>query len=347
MEYDYLIIGGGLSGLTLAYLLKKKGINALILEGADRTGGRIKTVNGTLGTPMELGATWFSDAHINLIELLDELGLHKFPQYNTGLSLFYTRPDQPPQQFYVPEETSPSYRLAGGTQNLIKNLMGKLEKNTIQLNTKVSKISAKNEYLYAETTDNRIYKARYIFLCLPPQLAGSDIKFEPSLPENLLSIMPRIQTWMAGSIKFILEYDQQFWRKAGFSGMIYSNAGIITEMYDHTNYEGNKFGFTGFLHEEAQQFSQEERKKMVLEQVAHNYGDRALYPLLYEDKIWTGKFLLSGNPIIRLRHLNNGHPLLQSRYMDDRLFFCATESSPHYPGYMEGVSLNEIGRAHV
>ncbi len=48
MELDnkYIIVGGGLSGLTLAYQLSKKNINAYVLEASSRLGGRIQTIKG-------------------------------------------------------------------------------------------------------------------------------------------------------------------------------------------------------------------------------------------------------------------------------------------------------------
>lgn len=70
-----IIVGGGLSGLTTSYLLSKKNIQVTILEASSRLGGRIQTIKGSLDTPMELGATWFSEMHQNLISLIDTLGL--------------------------------------------------------------------------------------------------------------------------------------------------------------------------------------------------------------------------------------------------------------------------------
>lgn len=44
MKTDVIIIGAGLTGLTTAFYLKKKGINVIILEKNDRAGGVIQTI---------------------------------------------------------------------------------------------------------------------------------------------------------------------------------------------------------------------------------------------------------------------------------------------------------------
>lgn len=113
-----VIIGGGLSALTLAYHLGKYNIYPTIIEASSRLGGRIETVKGELETSLEIGATWFSGMHTHLFSLLEELGLKKYPQYSTGISLFQTKSFEPPQKFYVPESETPSYRIVGGTQKI-------------------------------------------------------------------------------------------------------------------------------------------------------------------------------------------------------------------------------------
>jgi monoamine oxidase len=80
-----IIIGAGLSGLMIAYLLQKKGIDVLILEPIP-IGGRIETVTGTTRATMEMGATWFSKPHQHLIALLDELNIEYFKQHTQGIS---------------------------------------------------------------------------------------------------------------------------------------------------------------------------------------------------------------------------------------------------------------------
>lgn len=342
MKERIIIIGGGLSGLTLAYLLSKRDKEALVLEASSRLGGRIQTAKGPLGTPLELGATWFSDMHQNFLSLIDELGLQKYPQFSKGTSLFQTKSFEPPQEFFVPEAEAPSYRLVGGTQCLIDTLAQKLDSANIQLNTKVTAITQLENELLLTTSDKEQLRADKVILCLPPQLAGSQIQFSPQLPDTTAEILPTVQTWMSRAIKFVLEYDTPFWRKKGYSGMLYSHSGIIMEMYDHTNFEENKFGFTGFLNGGATSYSQEVRQEYVLKQLTELWGNEALNPVTYLDKIWDDKLVISGHQMIHSPHQNNGHPVLQESYMNHKLFFSGTETAPEFGGYMEGAIISAL-----
>ena len=57
-ETTVLIIGAGISGLETARLLREKGIPTIILEGRDRTGGRIWSIRSKSGYVFDLGAAW-------------------------------------------------------------------------------------------------------------------------------------------------------------------------------------------------------------------------------------------------------------------------------------------------
>lgn len=79
MIKNYVIIGGGISGLTLAYYLKKKFKNSAsikIMEKSNRVGGWINTVNQK-GFLFEKGPRSFrtSGSGINTLELIEELHL--------------------------------------------------------------------------------------------------------------------------------------------------------------------------------------------------------------------------------------------------------------------------------
>ena len=342
-----IIVGGGLSGLTTSYLLSKKNIQVTVLEASSRLGGRIQTIKGSLDTPLEMGATWFSDMHQNLNSLIDTLGLKKYPQFSKGTSLFQTKSFEPPQKFFVPEAENPSYRIAGGTQTLIDAMVNCIPSENIKLNNGVVSIKEIENEIAVETVHGERFYADKVILCLPPQLIHSKIKFSPLLPENIVQILPTVQTWMAGAIKFVLEFKNPFWREKGYSGMLYSHAGIVVEMYDHTNVEENKFGFTGFLNGGASSYSQEVRKELVLRQLTELLGEDILNFNYYTDKIWTDEYVLSGNQIIQRPHQNNGHPLLQKSYMNDKLHFAGTESATEFSGYMEGAIISALKIADI
>lgn len=325
-----IIIGGGLSGLALAYFLKKNGIDTTILEASARFGGRIHTVKGALDTPLELGATWFSDVHVNLLELIEELGLTKYPQYSGGLSLFQTKSFEPPQTFFVPAADNPSYRIAGGTQMLIDILVQRLDNRHIYLNKKVKGIRQRESGLTVEVDDGELLNTDKVVVCIPPQLASANIQFEPALPELIMKILPTVQTWMAGSIKFTLEYSEPFWRQEGYSGMLYSHAGIVMEMYDHTSFKEDQYGFTGFLNSAAAAYDRDVRKEFVLRQLSELFGPKAAHPNTYFDKIWVDEFVIKGRPAILRPHQNNGHPVFSSAYMQGRLHFCGTETATEF-----------------
>lgn len=342
-KQQVIIIGGGLSGLTLAYLLEQKNYDITLIEASPRLGGRIQTVIGALGTPMELGATWFSEDHIQLLSLLAKLGHKKYEQYTKGVSLFQTNKFEPPQEFSVPEAESPSYRIVGGSERLIDRLKEKLLQTKILLNTKVEDISIDQNDLMIKTNHSTIRCAKVI-ICMPPQLAAS-IQLPNQIPNSLFTLLPTVQTWMAGSIKFTVEYERPFWREKGFSGMLYSHAEIIAEMYDHTNFEENKFGFTGFLNGRFAAFNQEIRKSAVLSQLSKLFSQEALEPTSYFDKVWNDEYIIHDSKIIERPHQNNGHPLLQESYLDGKLFFSGTETSTQFSGYMEGAIRSAISVA--
>jgi len=78
MIYDYIVLGGGISGLYCAHLLLKRTPRAsvLILEKEGVVGGRVHTYSDKYMT-VEAGAGRFNMAHTLLMELIDELGLNR------------------------------------------------------------------------------------------------------------------------------------------------------------------------------------------------------------------------------------------------------------------------------
>ena len=74
--HDIIIIGGGISGLFLAYnLIQDDNYNDILLvESSSELGGRIRTETIDK-VPLEMGAARFSNKHIKLLSLLKDLNL--------------------------------------------------------------------------------------------------------------------------------------------------------------------------------------------------------------------------------------------------------------------------------
>ncbi|MGB4414412.1 MAG: protoporphyrinogen oxidase [Paludibacter sp.] len=72
IEKDVVIIGAGLTGLTLAYYLKKAGKNVLLVEQSDRTGGVINSVTEN-GFTYETGPSTGVLSSLEIVELFEEL----------------------------------------------------------------------------------------------------------------------------------------------------------------------------------------------------------------------------------------------------------------------------------
>lgn len=73
-KYDYVIIGGGPTGLALGWYLGKINKKVIIVEKESELGGchRVQRVEGLF---TEHGPRVYSDAYINYIELLNEMGI--------------------------------------------------------------------------------------------------------------------------------------------------------------------------------------------------------------------------------------------------------------------------------
>uniref|UniRef100_A0A8C9XTS5 Amine oxidase n=1 Tax=Sander lucioperca TaxID=283035 RepID=A0A8C9XTS5_SANLU len=87
--WDVIIVGAGLSGLSAAHLLRKRNakLKILILEGKDRVGGRTVSTEIPAASGVDrwdMGGQWVGSTQTHVLELIKELGLETFPQFNVG-----------------------------------------------------------------------------------------------------------------------------------------------------------------------------------------------------------------------------------------------------------------------
>ncbi|MEO0572139.1 MAG: FAD-dependent oxidoreductase [Bacteroidota bacterium] len=331
-----VIVGAGLSGLLLGYRLKASGIPFKILEARERIGGRINTVYDSQSPPIEMGATWFGNQHIQLKSLLNQLNLDFFEQYMKGTSFFQPFSTSPASALPIPSQP-PSYRIVNGTSSIIQELAKRIGRENILLNEQVLSIDFSERQVNLVSND-RIHIANRVVLALPPKLWANHIGIEPMLPKSLVDTALHTHTWMENSIKVALGYTHPFWRKNGQSGTLFSNSGPITELYDHCNSTGNKYALCGFLNSEYGKLDVKERKKHVLEQLVRVFGSETRELVSYIELDWEREDKTSSRNINPLfPHQNNGSPIFRNTYYDSRLLISSSESSSKFAGYMEGA----------
>ena len=90
------IIGAGITGLTAAFELKRRGVDCMVYEASDRVGGVIQTVREE-GFLVECGPNSILDTHPNLGKLVTHLGLegNKLPANTAAQNRFIVRDGQP------------------------------------------------------------------------------------------------------------------------------------------------------------------------------------------------------------------------------------------------------------
>ncbi|GAA5520853.1 FAD-dependent oxidoreductase [Aliifodinibius salicampi] len=332
---DIVIIGGGFSGLLIAYLLQKKGVMSTILEARSRLGGRIYTLRSNDAPPIEMGATWLGKKHHHLLDLLDKLDIDICEQYMGSKGYYEPMSVTPPQLVDLPPNEEPSCRITGGTNNIIKVLADRLEENQIHLDQAVKTIRKTDTTLEIQT-DSDLIKADFAISTLPPKLLADSIDCSPSLPDELTDIASQTHTWMAESIKVALTFEEPFWRHSDSSGTIFSNVGPVSEMYDHST--NKHYALKGFMNNTYQAATRERRKKLVIEQLRRFYGEKADSYGAYRELVWEDEpFSYSHYEQPIFPHQHNGHPIFQEPFLNNRLLISGSETATEFPGYMDGA----------
>jgi len=338
-----IIIRAGLSGLLIAYRLLNKGFDIEIIEARNRVGGRIHTIKSGKAT-IEMGATWFTKVHHNLSALLEEFEVGYFEQFIKGKSFYETLFETPAQIIEIPEK-NPSYRVSGGTFQLLEKIKKELNEVKFHLNEMVTTIDFTNEKA-SVVTNKKTFSSDIVISTIPQQLLVTNTIFLPKLPEQLINIGAKTHTWMQDSIKVALVYANPFWRTKNLSGTLFSTIGPVSEFYDHSNYNVDGFALCGFINAEMAMYSKKDRKNKILLHLEKIFGKDALDFIDYQETIWSEEEFTKNtkqNNFV-FPHQNNGHPIFRESYYNNRLFLSGSETALQYPGYMEGaiLSANEV-----
>ncbi|BCI78901.1 putative flavin-containing monoamine oxidase AofH [Mycolicibacterium sp. TY66] len=86
------IVGAGVSGLIAARDLQRQGIEVLVLEAADRVGGRTLAETSALGSRLDLGGQWIGQGHHRFEQLVDQLGATRFQMHTPKAPAIFDGP---------------------------------------------------------------------------------------------------------------------------------------------------------------------------------------------------------------------------------------------------------------
>ena len=168
-KYDYIILGGGIAGLYTIYKLSTKYPNKtfLLLEKTNRFGGRVYSVQlhptNDPGYILEAGAGRFSQHHINLQKLIQELGLSsKIGNANANAEYYPITNKTENHQSEDNNESifSQTYRLDSPTQS-VESLL-RLVEDSVLGESKLSKFIAK--VIISSKIESREYLQKRNFL---------------------------------------------------------------------------------------------------------------------------------------------------------------------------------------
>jgi monoamine oxidase len=341
---DFIIIGGGLSGIYSAFLLAEKKKSVVLLEARSRVGGRILSPEHH-GFFADLGPSWYWPmVNPKVYALVKTLGLTGYPQFETGLGRFQARNGHTETIEGYPMEP-PGWRLTGGMISLVKGLCARISKDAIRLNHPVCEIERLDHGIqvtvgrHDEEPKHRLTASK-IILALPPRLAAGSILFTPDLSYDLTQAMLKASTWMAGHAKFFALYDQADWRKIGLSGQGFSLCGPLGEIHDGSNMANSPYGLTGFVGIPAlRRKNSDHIIQAILAQLSLLYGKAAGHPVKIYYQDWAKEEFTATEYDQWSAH---NHPEFQPPFgktsiWDDTFHFAGTETADHFGGYLEGA----------
>lgn len=332
-----LIIGGGLSGLSLAAELARQGQDFVLVEARDRLGGRILTRHHG-DTGYDLGPAWFWPGQPRIADLIGQLGLSWFEQHYAG-ELTYEDEQGRVSRGLGFSSMRGSLRLDGGFGALIDALAASVHPDRVQLSMPIQQIARAEDGVIATAADGWSVHADRVVLALPPRVAAQ-LSFVPALPDKSLSSMLAVPTWMAGQAKAVAIYASPFWRDAGLSGDAMSRRGPMVEIHDASPAQDGPYALFGFVGLPRQARKDQVRlRQLVLDQLVRLFGPEAAQPLDLFVKDWANDpftaTLEDQQPLFS--HPTYGLPSPLMGLWDQALIFAGTEVAPQFGGYVEGA----------
>jgi monoamine oxidase len=227
-------------------------------------------------------------------------------------------------------------RFLGGSQ-LISIRVAAALGSSVVLNAPVQRIAQNATGVEVNASGVNV-SARLVIVAIPPALAAR-IDYEPLLPALRDQLTQRAP--MGSYAKVDAVYDRPFWRAEGLTGQAVSVDGPVRVTFDSTPKEGSPGVLLGFIGgTDARTWyglPAEQRRQMVLDNLANYFGEKARNPLQYIENRWADERFSRGDPVAGLPPgvlLDFGTAL---RAPVGRIHWAGTETSDFWVGYMDGA----------
>ncbi|NOT66911.1 MAG: NAD(P)-binding protein [Methylophilaceae bacterium] len=347
MQFDTVIVGGGLCGLVLADALRQNGQTFALFEARERLGGRILSEKDNVsGMMVDLGPCWFwPEVQPRLLKLVNALGLVHFPQHDNGAILSLTDPNQPPEQLTVESVHGGAHRVAGGMGAMVTALAQHLAAEAIHLQHELVALEDKGDHVELHFRHNDtevIIYAKQVVLTLPPRLLAEHVRFTPVLDASLLQAMRTTHTWMADQAKMVMGYHTAFWREAGYSGNAFVNHAqvVLAEIYDACDADAEHAALGGFvaMTPEARAPYAVSMPMLLESQLGQVFGMNAINGELHYQDWANEKFSCATLDRVPLQ----AHPVyanhkLREQHWGGKLLLGGSETASQAGGYLEGA----------
>jgi len=343
MQTDVLIIGGGLSGLVATWQLRYAGVNASLLEGRARFGGRVLTVRDDDGADCDLGPSWFWPGQPLVASLLNHFNIPSYQQFTDG-EVLLQEADGSIERIAAPSPMTGSLRIQGGIKTLADAIVDKIEAPHRFLGHVVTGLSRSKEGVAVNvvgTSGQLQVQAKKVAMAIPPRLAA-ELSYSPELPTEAMQTLAATPTWMAGHAKFFAIYKDPFWRKMGLCGTAISQRGPLAEIHDASPNSGrifSLFGFSGLDAKSRARMGRSEFIRQATAQLAALFGGEANRPQTVHFQDWSTEIFTAStadrNP--QPHHPKYGLNLQLGGTWEGKLECISTETSFSNGGLIEGA----------
>ena len=129
MGIDFLIVGGGISGLTASWQLQNAGLNVCLIEARELVGGRFLTQGDAF---CDTGPSWFWPGQSLVSSLFDKFKIPFFKQFIEGKVLWQDAQGLV-QEYPMDSSMAGALRIQGGVGALTQKIAAEISDENILL----------------------------------------------------------------------------------------------------------------------------------------------------------------------------------------------------------------------